>query len=140
MVFNWFQAGILLFFMGGLLFACGPLMAGVLLAPRAKGGALREPFECGVPTHGQAWARFSVNYYVYALIFLAFEVDILYLFPVAAAYGTPQALSSAIKLLIFIAVLAAAIVYFMRKGVFTWPRKIQVAKIQIAKVEVASRL
>ncbi len=127
MVFNWFQAAILLFFLGGLLFASGPLVAGLVLAPRAKGGAISEPFECGVPTHGQAWARFSINYYVYALIFLAFEVDILYLFPVAAYYGTPQGFSSTIKLLVFIAVLAAAIVYFTRKGVFTWPRKIQVA-------------
>jgi len=127
MVFNWFQAAILLFFLGGLLFASGPLVAGLVLAPRAKGGAISEPFECGVPTHGQAWARFSINYYVFALIFLAFEVDILYLFPVAAYYGTPQGFSSTIKLLVFIAVLAAAIVYFTRKGVFTWPRKIQVA-------------
>jgi NADH:ubiquinone oxidoreductase subunit 3 (subunit A) len=128
MVFNWFHAAILLFFVGGLLFASGPLVAGLVLAPRAKGGAMGEPFECGVPTHGEAWARFSINYYVYALIFLAFEVDILYLFPVAASYGTtPGGLSSTIKLLVFIAVLAAAIVYFTRKGVFTWPRKIQVA-------------
>ncbi len=128
MVFSWFQAAILLFFVGGLLFAGGPLLAGLLLAPRAKGGAMGEPFECGVPTHGQAWARFSINYYVYALIFLAFEVDILYLFPVAASYGTtPGNLSSTVKLLVFIAVLAAAIVYFTRKGVFVWPRKIQVA-------------
>lgn len=128
MVFSWFQAAILLFFVGGLLFASGPLVAGMLLAPRAKGGALGEPFESGVPTHGQAWARFSINYYVYALIFLAFEVDILYLFPVAASYGiTPGGLSSTVKLLVFIAVLAAAIVYFKAKGVFIWPRKIQVA-------------
>ena len=127
MVFNWFQAAILLFFMGGVLFAAGPLLAGVLLAPRAKGGAIGEPFECGVPTHGQAWARFSINYYVYALIFLAFEVDILYLLPVAASYCTPQGYGTAIKMLIFIAMLAVAVVYFMRKGVFTWPRKIQVA-------------
>lgn len=127
MVLTWFHAAILLFFLGGVLFACGPLMAGIALAPQAKGGAIGEPFESGVPTHGQAWGRFSINYLVYALIFLAFEVDILYLFPVAASYATPQGLSSTIKLLIFIAVLGAAIVYFKRKGVFTWPRKIQVA-------------
>jgi NADH-quinone oxidoreductase subunit A len=127
MVFSWFQAAILLFFVGGLLFASGPLVAGMLLAPKAKGGAISEPFECGVPTHGEAWARFGINYYVYALIFLAFEVDILYLFPVAASYGiTPGGLSSSLKLLFFIAVLAAAVVYFTSKGVFTWPRKIQI--------------
>lgn len=127
MVFTWLQAAILLFIVGGLLFAGGPLAAGLVLAPRARGGALGEPFECGVPTLGQAWTRFGINYYCYALIFLAFEVDILYLFPVAACFGSLQGLAATGKLLVFIAVLAAAIVYFMRKGVFTWPRKIVVS-------------
>lgn len=126
MVFSWFQAAILLFFAGGLAFACGPLIGSLLFAPRAKGGAMGEPYECGVPTHGPAWAKFGINYYVYALIFLAFEVDILYLFPVAASYVTPHGLGATIKLLIFIVVLAAAVLYFKSKGVFTWPRKIQV--------------
>ncbi len=127
MVFTWFQAAILLFFLGGVLFGAGPLLGSLILAPKAHGGALADTYECGVPTHGRTWVKFGINYYFYALIFLAFEVDILYLFPVAALYATPQGLEAAVKLLVFIAVLAAAIIYFMRKGVFTWPRKIQVA-------------
>jgi NADH-quinone oxidoreductase subunit A len=127
MVFTWFQAAILLFFLGGVLFAAGPLIGSLILAPRATGGALAESYECGVPTHGRSWVKFGINYYFYALIFLAFEVDILYLFPVAALFAKPQGWEAAVKLLIFLAVLAAAIVYFMRKGVFTWPRKIPVA-------------
>ena len=127
MVFTWFQAAILLFFLGGVLFAAGPILGSLILAPKAKGGALGEPYECGVPTHGNSWIKFGINYYFYALIFLAFEVDILYLFPVAAAYASPQGLATTFKLLVFLAVLAAAVVYFMRKGVFTWPRKIQVS-------------
>ncbi|UJX39750.1 NADH-quinone oxidoreductase subunit A [Desulfovibrio sp. JY] len=126
MVFTWFQAAILLFFLGGVLFAAGPLLAELFLAPKARGGALAETYECGVPTHGRSWVRFGINYYFYALIFLAFEVDILYLFPVAALFAKPQGMVAAIKLLVFIAVLGAAIIYFMRKGVFTWPRRIQV--------------
>jgi NADH-quinone oxidoreductase subunit A len=126
MVFTWFQAAILLFLLGGVLFAAGPLLAGLFLAPRAHGGAMGETYECGVPTHGRSWVRFGINYYFYALIFLAFEVDILYLFPIAALFAKPQGFVAAIKLLIFIAVLAAAIIYFMRKGVFTWPRRIKV--------------
>jgi len=127
MVFTWFQAAILLFFLGGVLFGVGPLLASLVLAPTAKGGALGETYECGMPTHGRTWVKFGINYYFYALIFLAFEVDILYLFPVAALYATPQGWAATVKLLVFIAVLAAAIVYFMRKGVFTWPRRIPVA-------------
>lgn len=127
MVFTWFQAAILLFFLGGVAFAAGPLLGSLILAPRAKGGAMAEAYECGVPTHGRSWVKFGINYYFYALIFLAFEVDILYLFPIASLYAKPQGMEAAVKLLVFIAVLAAAIIYFMRKGVFTWPRRIQVA-------------
>jgi len=126
MIFTWFHAALLLFLGGGLLLAGGPLLAGLVLAPRAKGGAMGEAYECGAPTHGSAWARFSVNYYIYALIFLAFEVDILYLFPVVAVYARPQNFIAAAKILVFLAMLGAGIVYFARKGVFTWPRKIQV--------------
>ena len=127
MVFTWLQAAILLFFLGGILFAAGPLVGSLLIAPKAHGGAMGESYECGVPTHGNSWIKFGINYYFYALIFLAFEVDILYLFPVAAAYATPQGMAGAFKLLVFLAVLAAAVVYFMRKGVFSWPRRIQVS-------------
>jgi NADH-quinone oxidoreductase subunit A len=127
MVFTWLQAAILLFFLGGVLFGAGPLLGSLFLAPKARGGAMGATYECGVPTHGRTWVKFGINYYFYALIFLAFEVVILYLFPVAALYAKPQGLEAAVKLLVFIAVLAAAIIYFMRKGVFTWPRRIQVA-------------
>lgn len=127
MVFTWLQAAILLFFLGGIAFGAGPLLGSLLIAPKAHGGAMAETYECGVPTHGRTWVKFGINYYFYALIFLAFEVDILYLFPVAALYAKPQGLAAAAKLLVFLAVLAAAIIYFMRKGVFTWPRRIQVA-------------
>ena len=127
MVFTWLQAAILLFFLGGVLFGAGPLLGSLFLAPKAHGGAMGATYECGVPTHGRTWVKFGINYYFYALIFLAFEVDILYLFPIAALFAKPQGLEAAVKLLVFIAVLAAAIIYFMRKGVFTWPRRIQVA-------------
>ena len=127
MVFTWLQAAILFFFLGGVLFGAGPLLGSLFLAPKAHGGAMGATYECGVPTHGRTWVKFGINYYFYALIFLAFEVDILYLFPIAALFAKPQGLEAAVKLLVFIAVLAAAIIYFMRKGVFTWPRRIQVA-------------
>ncbi len=127
MVFTWLQFAIMLFFLGGVLFGAGPILGSLVIAPKAHGGAMGETYECGMPTHGRTWVKFGINYYFYALIFLAFEVDILYLFPIAALYATPQGLAAAVKLLVFIAVLAAAIIYFMRKGVFTWPRRIQVA-------------
>ncbi len=126
MVFTWLNFAILLFLWAGLAFAAAPLIASLLLAPRARGGLIGRPYECGLPTYGTSWVNFGVNYYFYALIFLAFDVDVLYLFPVATHFIHTEGWLPAIKLLAFIAVLIAAVVYFFRKGVFTWPRKIKV--------------
>ena len=125
MELTWFNVAILLFFVAGVAFAGFPMLASLLVAPRAKGGAIGEPYECGVPTFGPTWVRFGINYYFYALIFLAFDVDVLYLFPVAAHYRDSEGWLPFFKVLIFIAVLAAPAAYFWRKGVFTWPRRIQ---------------
>ncbi len=126
MVFNWFHLALILFLVAGFLFAAGPLVASLLIAPRAKGGALNIPYECGMPPHGMSWVRFGINYYFYALIFLAFEVDILYLFPIAVFYPESKGWLPLIKLLIFLFVLAVSLVYFWRKGVFTWPKRISI--------------
>lgn len=124
MVFSWLHLAIVLFLLGGLLFAVGPLILAVLLGPQAKGGDLRMPFECGMRPHGSSWVRWGISYYCYALIFLAFDVDVLYLFPVATVYGSTEGWLPFVKVFIFLFVLAVSIVYFWAKGVFTWPRRI----------------
>ncbi len=124
MVFSWLHLAIILFLLGGLLFAGGPLVLSYLVAPRASGGDMGMPYECGMRPYAGAWNKFGINYYVYAMLFLAFDVDVLYLFPVATVYKTAQGWLPFIEVFIFIAVLASAIVYFWAKGVFTWPRKI----------------
>jgi NADH:ubiquinone oxidoreductase subunit 3 (subunit A) len=73
---------------------------------------------------GSAWIRYSVAYYVYALIFIAFDVDILYLFPALLSYSHKGAMGEFYALLVFVAILALAIIYAWGKGVFTWKRKI----------------
>jgi NADH-quinone oxidoreductase subunit A len=74
--------------------------------------------------YGTAWnIRFDVSYYLYALIFLAFDVDVLYLFPVATAFDTVSAVRGISELLIFVGILSLAIVYAWVKGVFTWPNR-----------------
>lgn len=123
MVFSWTHLVITCFFLAGALMAAGPLIGGYFLAPRAKGGDLGLPYECGIRPYGDAWIRFGVNYYIYALLFLAFEVDVLYLLPVSVVY--PQlGWDAVVKVFIFLAVLALAVVFFWAKGVFTWPRRI----------------
>ena len=125
MVFSWLHLAIIIFFVVGILFAGGPLIAAVLLAPKSSGGDMGMPFECGMRPYDNSWMRFGLNYYVYALLFLAFDVDVLYLFPVATAYKDAAGMIPFVKIFIFVFFLGLSIVYFWAKGVFTWPRQIK---------------
>ena len=126
MVFTWLNVAIVLALMLAVAFAAGPVIGSILLAPKFRGGAHGDPYECGMLPHGpSSWVRFGINYYIYALIFLAFDVDVLYLFPVAAYYPFSHGWWPFVKMLIFIGVLGLGCVYFWKKGVFEWPRKIK---------------
>lgn len=124
MVFTWLHFGILAFLAAGLAFAGGPLVGSLLLAPRAHGGDMSMAYECGMVPHGTPFIRFSINYTIYALLFLAFDVDVLYLFPVATYYPMAEGFVPFVKIFIFLFVLALGVAYFWRKGVFTWPKRI----------------
>ena len=124
MVFNWLHMAILIFFAGGFLMAGTALIAAYLISPRAKDDRMKTPYECGIVPLGEARTSFHINYYVYALVFLAFEVDVLYLFPVALFYSDAVGITAFVKLFLFLSVLALAVIYFWAKGVFRWPKKI----------------
>jgi len=124
MVFNWLHFAILLFFGVGFFMAGAALITPLFLSPKSRDRQMGMPYECGIIPITGAWIRFHINYYIYALIFLAFEVDVLYLFPVAVAYGETVGFSAFFKVFVFISVLALAVVFFWAKGVFKWPKKI----------------
>ena len=106
----------------GVIFAVVPLILSSLIVKRSVGALRDETYETGMPTIGSAWMQFTVAYYIYALIFLAFDVDVLYLFPVALVYGK-YAARDFIEVFIFIGILSLAIAYAWRKGVFEWHAK-----------------
>ncbi|MDH5297560.1 MAG: NADH-quinone oxidoreductase subunit A [Desulfobulbaceae bacterium] len=112
------------FFLGGLAFAVGPFVISHLLAPRTLQPRTRQVYECGMVPIGDAWVRFGIVYYLYALIFLAFDVDVLFLFPVALAYNKGFAARDFVEIVIFVGILSLAIIYAWKKGVFKWERKV----------------
>ncbi len=124
MVFSWLHIGILIFLGMGAAFGIGSFVFEALMSPRSKGGDLGMSYECGTRPTGSPWIRFGVNYYIYALLFLAFDVDVLYLFPVSVYYPEAEGLVPFVKVFIFLAILGLAIVYFWAKGVFEWPKKL----------------
>ena len=114
---------VAVFLLVGVLFAVSPIIISWLIGGRSVGVKRADTYESGMPAIGSAWIQFSVAYYIYALIFLAFDVDVLYLFPVAMAYDKGFLARDFIEIVIFISILSLAIVYAWRKGVFTWQKR-----------------
>ncbi len=113
---------VALYLVAGLMFAVIPIIVSHLVARRSAGRFRTATYESGMETIGSAWIQFTVAYYIYALIFLAFDVDVLYLFPVALVYGK-FAIRDLFEVVLFIGILSLAIVFAWRKGVFEWNRR-----------------
>lgn len=116
------------FCLGGLVFATGPFVLVHLLAARktrAYAGKTDQLIECGMEPIGDAWVRYSAVYYLYALIFVAFAVDVLFLIPVALVYNRIPGfgIRDFVEVLIFVAILSLVIIYPWKKGLFEWNRK-----------------
>jgi NADH:ubiquinone oxidoreductase subunit 3 (subunit A) len=114
---------VLIFLIVGAVFALGPLVISHFVAPRSFGLTRDEIYECGIPTYGSAWVQVAVIYYLFALIFLAFDVDVVLLFPVLLAFGKGYVWRDFIEIVLFIGILSLVIVYAWCKGVFEWKRK-----------------
>ena len=119
---------VLAFCLGGVVFALGPIALVHLISARKTRNYAHKTeqfIECGMEPIGDAWIRYSAVYYLYALVFVAFAVDVLYLVPVALVYNrvTELWIQDFVELIIFVAILSLVIVYAWKKGVFEWKRK-----------------
>ncbi len=119
---------LFVFFCGSLALGLGPIIVVKLFSPsshtRNVSNKTAQLIECGMEPIGSAWIRFGIIYYLYALIFLAFDVDVLFLFPVAVAYNSPEFfIRDFVEVLIFVGILSLAIIYAWVKGVFKWEQR-----------------
>jgi NADH-quinone oxidoreductase subunit A len=121
------------FLLAGLVFAAGPFVIVHLLAARKTrnyANKTEQFVECGMDPIGDAWIRYSAVYYLYALVFVAFAVDVLFLIPVALVYDRVEGLviRDFVELVIFVGILSLVIVYAWKKGIFEWKRRKTVFK------------
>jgi NADH:ubiquinone oxidoreductase subunit 3 (subunit A) len=110
---------LLIFAAGGFLFALVVLATNWLLRPRHAGAEKERTYECGLETEGPTWIQFKIGYYLYALVFVVFDVETVFLFPWALTFSSSGMLAFA-EMAIFVAVLAVGIWYAWRKGAFEW--------------------
>jgi NADH:ubiquinone oxidoreductase subunit 3 (subunit A) len=111
---------VFIFFLVGFILAGSMVIINFVLGPRIYGEKRMVPYESGMPPYRSAWLQFGASYYLFALIFLAFDVDVLYLFPVLTAYQKGTAYSQLVEFFIFIFLISLALIYAWRKGVFKW--------------------
>lgn len=111
---------VFIFFLVGLILPLTMVIINFVLGPRVYGEKRLATYESGVAPIKTAWMQFGASYYLFALIFLAFDVDVLYLFPVLMAYQKGTGFFELVELFIFLLLIALTIVYAWRKGVFKW--------------------
>ena len=78
-----------------------------------------QPFECGIPTRGKTWTQLNVGYYVFALIFLIFDVELVFLFPWAVV-AKKVGWMAMVEILIFFFILMLGFLYAHKKGALKW--------------------
>jgi NADH:ubiquinone oxidoreductase subunit 3 (subunit A) len=118
---------VFLYFAVIVLFAGFTLILAHLVGPKHKTAVKLMPYESGMDPIGDARQRFDVKFYLIAILFLVFDVELLFLYPLAATYQEPAwIIPSAIggvvfwEVLVFLATVVVAYVYAWRRGVFRW--------------------
>jgi NADH-quinone oxidoreductase subunit A len=110
---------ILLLFGLAVGFGVFTIFMSQLLGPRVRTAEKQAPYECGVPPVGDARERQSVKFYLVAMVFLLFDIEVAFLYPWAMALRD-LGWAGYVQVVLFTAVLAAGYVYIWRKGILDW--------------------
>ncbi|MCS6944029.1 MAG: NADH-quinone oxidoreductase subunit A [Sutterellaceae bacterium] len=112
---------VLLFILVGLAVGAGPLLAGALLGPSRPDPEKLSPYECGFEAFEDARMKFDVRYYLVAILFILFDLEIAFLFPWAVVLGDLGAWSVGFwAMMVFLAILTIGFVYEWKKGALDW--------------------
>ena len=108
-----------IFFLIAIIFPLLPIILAWFIAPKKPSSIKLASYECGVETKGDSWVQFKVQYYIYALIFVIFDIEVIFIYPWAVAYKQ-MGLFAFVEMLIFLAILAFGLVYAWKKNVLEW--------------------
>jgi len=112
--------GILIaFILFSFAFAAAALIMSFLVQPKAPGHLKEKTYECGMKPFGDSRIQFDLKYYLYALLFLIFDIEAVFLFPWAVSYNK-LGLFALVEALIFIAILVIGLVYAWKKDALKW--------------------
>ena len=114
---EWLYIGV--FLVLAPIFPAAALLIPRIIAPRKPNRIKQQAYECGIETVGETWIQFRVQYYIFALVFLIFDVETVFLFPWAVAFDQLP-LFAVFEGVLFIFILIAGLLYAWRKGALEW--------------------
>jgi NADH:ubiquinone oxidoreductase subunit 3 (subunit A) len=117
MIDRWLFIGI--FVSIAAVFPLLPIVLARFLAPHKPNTIKLETYECGMETVGPTWVQFKIQYYIYALVFLIFDIETVFLFPWAVAFDAIP-LFAVFEGVLFILILVGGLLYAWRKGALEW--------------------
>jgi NADH:ubiquinone oxidoreductase subunit 3 (subunit A) len=113
------SSSLIVLFLAGVAFAAGGIAVARIFVKGTKNPQKGQPYECGVPTEGSPWNQFNVGYYLYALIFLIFDVELIFLYPWAVVVKR-VGMTALAEIIVFLFVLFMGFLYAHKKGALKW--------------------
>lgn len=110
---------LIIFFLGAIVMVGAGMILTYLVAPSSKNAVKDEAYECGIPTEGPSWVQFRVGYYLFAIMFLIFDVETVFIFPWAVVMKS-MGLAAFIEILIFFIILGLGLLYAWKKKALKW--------------------
>lgn len=112
------EAIVLFFILGAFLVGSAVIFAQIV-SPKSENHSKFEAYECGIPVKLGAWTQFNVGYYMYALIYLIFDVEVVFLFPWGEAMHD-MGLAAFVEVLVFFVILGLGLAYAWKKDALKW--------------------
>jgi NADH-quinone oxidoreductase subunit A len=110
---------LVLFFIVAVVLVAAALLFSSLVPPKSYNPQKFEPYECGIPTIGGTWLQYTVGYYLFAILFLIFEVETVFIFPWAVTI-TKGNFTGFIEIIIFFFILGIGLLYAWKKHALKW--------------------
>ena len=110
---------IIVFLLSGVVLVAGANALSNLISPKSDNPSKREPYESGMITQGPTWVQFKVGYYLYAILFLIFDVEVAFLVPWAVVFKDMGTVAL-VEILIFLLILGLGLLYAWKKDALRW--------------------
>lgn len=117
--YNYNYLFIAIFTAVAVIFPILPIVLARFVAPKKPSPIKNASYECGVETKGETWVQFRVQYYLFALLFVIFDIEAIFVLPWAVAFNK-LGLYAFVEMIVFLAILAGGWAYAWKKGVLEW--------------------